>query len=473
MKKRLVLYGGSMNPPTDAHVATARQLHKRFDRTVVALCGLRPDKWSVNAIDPLHRAIMARAAFRGTGVEVDFSDLDRDGFQRTIDLDRAWKERLGNDWEVWHAVGTDLIKPGDDRLSRIQREWSEGPRVWSSLNFAVVPRPGYPIKDDDLPPHRILLPDLGYEESSSAAREAFARGEFDRIRVPSKVKEHVRRYGLYAWAPGSRREGRLFLPPVPRLAVIPDARNPRACGYASVIKGTRAKPGNADAVVAIGGDGHMLDVIRTVHPSVPVIGINAGHRGFLLSDGGPDAFNRQVANGIPFEIQLLPLLRIDIQRPDGTWMPPRYAFNEALADQSGTGAAWISFTAEGRKRRTIDRIVCDKAAVSTSAGSTGHTHSMGAPIQQLHTQLLTFAAEGVCDPRQWQNYVTVTDDSVITIECLDPRKRPICAVLDGKIVGRCVKMIIRLSRVEGVNLAFLDGHSLADKIADFQFPSNF
>lgn len=110
--RRLVLYGGSFNPPTLAHQAVERQLKDRFDRVVMLPCGIRPDKWQTNVVDPIHRANMAELAFRGLGAEVDLSDLEREKFLTTVELDALWKSRVGPGWEVWHAVGSELIAGG-------------------------------------------------------------------------------------------------------------------------------------------------------------------------------------------------------------------------------------------------------------------------------------------------------------------------------------------------------------------------
>ena len=468
-KKRIVLYGGSLNPPTAAHDAAVRQLKERFDRVVVLPCGIRPDKWETNAVDAAHRANMARIAFADMGVTLDLSDLERDQFLTTLTLDRLWKGELGDGWEVWHAVGSDLIAGGARGASEIQSSWHEGRWVWENLNFAVFPRPEYPITEADLPPRREMLPDLNRPESSRKARAAFARGQPQLAGVPARIAAYVSRYGLYAGAPGPRRQGRLVLPPDPKLLVIPAAGNERA---RAIMERIGPRDGNApDAVVAIGGDGHMLDVIGSVRPGIPIIGINAGHRGFLLNEIDGDGFNAHVAVGSPFDTHLLSMLEIEFRLPDGTWdRRKRHAFNDVWLERDGMQTAWFRVAAEGQNRHEIPRLACDTVLVSTPAGSTAYARAMGAPPQLIDTPVLVLAASAVADPAGW-HHAMVPDDATITIEALDPVKRPVRAAVDGQLYGPCLAMRVRRSRVANVELAFLPGRSLGAKIAALQFPA--
>lgn len=458
-----------MNPPTVAHEAVGRQLAQRFERTRVLPCGTRPDKWQTNAVDATHRANMARIAFRDIGVELDLSDLERTEFLRTVDLDRVWNDIVGDGWTVWHAIGSDLTQGGATGQSQIQRSWKDGPRAWNTLNFVIVPRPGYPVLEADLPPNRMVLPALELHASSSLARDAFARGQPERAGVSEGVAEYAKRFGIYAGAFGPRRQGRLTLPDHPRLQLVAAAGNDHAKEILNRI-GPRSSD-DPHAVVAIGGDGHMLDVIGSVAPGIPIIGINAGHLGFLLNDVTADQFLAHLAEGLPFDTHLLPMLEVEFRSTDGEWSPRRkLAFNDAWLERSSTQTAWVRVLSEGQERLGIERLVCDTVLVSTPAGSTAYARSMGAPPILIDTPLLTIAASAVANPFGWHS-ATVPDDATVTIEVIDPKKRPMRGVFDGKLFGDCTAMRVRRSRVSGTELAFLPGRSLGAKIARLQFPS--
>ena len=469
--KRLVLYGGSFNPPTMAHPTVSGLLRRRFDRVVVLPCGMRPDKWQTNAVHPLHRANMARLAFRGPDVELDLSDLEREKFLTTAELDALWKSRVGADWEVWHAVGSDLIAGGDEGTSEIQRSWSDGARVWNELNFAVIPRPGYPVREGGLPPHRQVMPALRLDEASGDARDAFAAGRPFQSGTPPRVRDYAVRYGLYSGSLGGQTRGRLALPRNPRLLVVPNARNERAVSIAKDIGGIRVRRAeDADAVVAIGGDGHMLDVIKRAAGIAPVIGINAGHVGYLLTDLTADRFSRMVADDMPFEAHLFPMLDVTVTRPDGS-VVRAHGFNDAWAERSGTQTAWVRLDVVGTTfSRAIERVACDVILVANPAGSTAYAAALGWRPIPPESHALVLAAGGVCAPKNW-NGALLSEESVVTFTALDSRKRPIRALVDGKNLGPCASMVIRRSLVASAELGFLPGQSLIEKTAAQQFPA--
>lgn len=468
---RLVLYGGSFNPPTMAHPTVSGLLRKHFDRVVVLPCGMRPDKWQTNAISPLHRANMARLAFRGLDVELDLSDLEREKFLTTAELDALWKSRVGSDWEMWHAVGSDLIAGGDEGTSEIQRSWSDGARVWNELNFAVIPRPGYPVREAGLPPRRQVMPALRLDEASGDARDAFAAGRSHLSGTPLSVQDYAVRYGLYSGTLEGQTRGRLALPRNPRLLVVPNARNERAVNIARDIGGVRVQRAeDADVVIAIGGDGHMLDVIKRAAGIAPVIGINAGHVGYLLTDLSADGFIEMVANEMAFETHLFPMLDVTVTRANGSVVRAQ-GFNDAWVERSGTQTAWVRLDVVGRSfSRTIDRVGCDVILVANPAGSTAYAASLGWRPIPPESRALILAVGGACVPKNWPGAL-LSDESTVTFTALDPKKRPIRALVDGKNLGACASMTIRRSLVGSAELGFLPGQSLIEKTAAQQFPA--
>src|SRR5437870_5039139 len=82
--------------------------------------GPRPDKQL--DIEPIHRAALADLTFGELDrVEVDLSDLELAQFTRTHELDARFKARDGQP-DVWHVVGSDLIKGGRDGRAFIQQQ---------------------------------------------------------------------------------------------------------------------------------------------------------------------------------------------------------------------------------------------------------------------------------------------------------------------------------------------------------------
>jgi len=127
MQKRIVIFGGSFNPPGTHHVKMITPLLVAFDEVIVVPCGDRPDKPTTGAVSAADRAAMAHLAFGNIATKVRVDDFDLTGgtFMRTIDL-QARYAHLG---EIWHVIGTDLIRGGAKGNADIQNIWREWSRA--------------------------------------------------------------------------------------------------------------------------------------------------------------------------------------------------------------------------------------------------------------------------------------------------------------------------------------------------------
>lgn len=191
---RIAIFGGSFNPPHLAHLEIVRELRGHFKKAIIIPCGGRPDKASVAAIDPVHRAAMVQAAFSCMpGVEINLFDLQNRVATPSIDLDKMFRRPMR---EIWHVVGSDLIAGGETGTSLIQREWVQGETFWNSGNFAVIERPGFECTDKDMPPNSKVI-GAGKDISSSAIQAMVKRGEDISHLVPSAVAKYIRDNKLY------------------------------------------------------------------------------------------------------------------------------------------------------------------------------------------------------------------------------------------------------------------------------------
>lgn len=191
MTTRIALFGGSFDPPGAHHRRIAEELARRFDRVVVVPCGPRPDK--PGEAPAAHRGRMAEATFAGLDrVRVDLFDVEAGTFTRTVDLER----RYAGEGEVWHVVGADLVAPGADRRSAIERDWVEGARLWREGRFAVVARPGFSVPPAARPPRHEWI-EIDEPVSSSEIRARIRRGEPVAGLVAPAVAAYIARHGLY------------------------------------------------------------------------------------------------------------------------------------------------------------------------------------------------------------------------------------------------------------------------------------
>ena len=193
--KRLVLEGGSFNPPTTAHRSIGCSLSPYFESVIIFPCGgFRPEKETTNQVYTVDRRALISLGFKNLpmNVRIDYYDLDNNVFTRNHDLQRMF-EGYG---EVWFAVGYDLVRGGKNNASYIHQEWERGSEMFNTLNFAVITRPGCGFDPADLPPHNMVF-DFNFKGSSSEARRLAEQGMPLTGIVNKDVEKYIYKNGIY------------------------------------------------------------------------------------------------------------------------------------------------------------------------------------------------------------------------------------------------------------------------------------
>jgi NAD+ kinase len=220
---------------------------------------------------------------------------------------------------------------------------------------------------------------------------------------------------------------------------------------------------NADAIVALGGDGFML---RTLHRHIarrlPVYGMKVGTVGFLMNHYEADDLPERLARA-----QATPLrpLAMDAVTESGA-TSQALAFNEVSLLRQTKQIAHLRIALNGSVK--LDELMSDGVIVSTPAGSTAYNYSAHGPIRPLGSQLLAVTPLSPFRPRRWRGAIipAVTD---IRIDVLDPYKRPVSATADSNEVRDVVEVRIRESREETMTLLFDPEHNLEERILNEQF----
>jgi NAD+ kinase len=140
----------------------------------------------------------------------------------------------------------------------------------------------------------------------------------------------------------------------------------------------------AAVVVALGGDGFMLETIHQLLPlNLPVYGMNRGSVGFLMNtyseDDLPDRLSRAQA------AELHPL-RMHAVTSTGA-VEEAIAFNEVSLLRQLRLASKVRISVDGRVR--LEELSCDGVLISTPAGSTAYNLSAHGPIVPLSANLLS------------------------------------------------------------------------------------
>lgn len=459
MRPQIAIFGGTFNPPGLHHRQMAEALSGEFDSVLVVPCGPRPDKQTVNDVDPVHRATLADIAFRGLDrVKVELFDLEQSVFSRTDEL----QDRYKNLGDLWHVVGSDLTHGGESSV--ICRHWERGLEIWTTLNFLIITRHGYSAKEGELPPQcRLISLETPSAASSMIREQIFKREPFAHMVTPD-IAAYIERYGLYRGRIPSR-ETRFALQ-TPRLLLFGDERNPRAV---EVMKSLEPSVDYTDpnCVVVIGGDGTMLRAIRKHwRRRLPFFGINTGQLGFLLNRA-PD---QSTGTFEPGEMTLyqLPMLYVEMDGSDGVTRDA-LAFNDAWIERDTSQSAWIEVHVNGKLR--IKKLTGDGLLVSTAAGSTAYSRSMGASPLLVDTPGWLLVGSNVMNPPGWKSALLAMDATAEFI-VQNGAKRPVRAFVGGEDFGEVSRMRVRMSRIASVELAFGEQHDIAEKIASIQFPAN-
>ncbi|ALN62000.1 NAD kinase [Lysobacter antibioticus] len=225
------------------------------------------------------------------------------------------------------------------------------------------------------------------------------------------------------------------------------------------------EPDAADVLVALGGDGFMLQTLHR-HGGLgkPVYGMKLGTVGFLMNQhNGEDLFARLEAA----EPAVLRPLEMVAQTESGATFGS-LAYNEVSLLRQTRQAAHIRIDLNGQTR--LDELICDGVLVATAAGSTAYNFSAHGPILPLGSAVIALTPIAAFRPRRWRGAL-LKADTEIRFRVLDPYKRPVSATADSHEVRDVVEVMIRESRDRTVTLLFDPEHNLEERMLIEQFTS--
>ena len=252
--------------------------------------------------------------------------------------------------------------------------------------------------------------------------------------------------------------------PIRRLAFVADDRPEATAARARLAERYGAVPDEeADAIVALGGDGFMLETLhRNLPGSKPIYGMNRGSVGFLMNEYGEDQLLERI-NAAEHAL-IYPLVMHAICR-DGQEVRAM-AINEVSLLRQTHQTAKLKILIDGKER--LDELVCDGALVCTPAGSTAYNLSAHGPIIPIGAQVLALTPISAFRPRRWRGAL-LPHTAKVTFEVLEPDKRPVSAVADNTEVRQVARVHIAEDRTQPLVMLFDAGRSLAERILAEQF----
>lgn len=221
----------------------------------------------------------------------------------------------------------------------------------------------------------------------------------------------------------------------------------------------------ADIVIALGGDGFMLQTLHQMLEGeriLPVFGMNLGTVGFLMNDWDLDGLDERLLRARSIKVNPLSMRATTVDGKVAT-LP---AINEVSLLRETRQTAWLEVSVN--ERVVISELVCDGALVATPAGSTAYNLSAQGPILPLGSGLVALTPISPFRPRRWRGAI-LPERTRVTLRVLDPVKRPVSAVADQREVRDVASVEVAIDSETPLTLMFDPEHALDDRITAEQF----
>lgn len=222
-------------------------------------------------------------------------------------------------------------------------------------------------------------------------------------------------------------------------------------------------PGAADVIVALGGDGFMLQTLReTMSTGKLVYGMNRGTVGFLMNQFRENGLHERIAAAVSETIRPLEMTATTAEGTD----VQAHAINEVALWRQSYQTAKIRISVDGQVR--LEELNCDGVMIATPAGSTAYNLSAHGPILPLDAPLLALTPVSPFRPRRWRGAL-LPDKSTVRFDILEAEKRPVNAAADHTEVKSVASVTVRESRERTATLLFDPSHSWNERILSEQF----
>ena len=226
----------------------------------------------------------------------------------------------------------------------------------------------------------------------------------------------------------------------------------------------------AQVIVALGGDGFMLECL---HSQVPdgrrggsdgpsIYGMNRGSVGFLMNEYSEDDLLERINAAERAVIHPLRMRTADVRGEEHEAL----AINEVSLLRQTRQTAKLRISIDGKVR--LAELVCDGALVATPAGSTAYNLSAHGPIIPLDARVLALTPISAFRPRRWRGAL-LPHTAKVAFEILEADKRPVSAVADNFEVRDVLRVDIAEDREIRLTMLFDAGRSLEERVLAEQF----
>jgi NAD+ kinase len=222
-------------------------------------------------------------------------------------------------------------------------------------------------------------------------------------------------------------------------------------------------PDEADVIVALGGDGLMLQTLHDhMHSGKPIYGMHRGTIGFLMNEFSPHELRARLEAARESVIHPLLMRATD----NGGMVHIHHAINEVALFRQSAQAARLRILIDEHER--MPELIADGVLVATPAGSTAYNLSVQGPILPINAALLALTPISAFRPRRWRGAL-LPNTAYVIIEVLEGDKRPVAAVADHDEVRDVRRVEVLSDKTISMRMLFDPGHSLEERILREQF----
>ena len=222
-------------------------------------------------------------------------------------------------------------------------------------------------------------------------------------------------------------------------------------------------PEDAEVIVALGGDGFMLETQhRFLSHGKPIYGMNRGTVGFLMNEFKADGLAERLELAHCSELHPL---RMTAENNYGV-VQEALAINEVSLLRQTRQAAKIRVKVDGIER--VPELICDGVLVASPAGSTAYNLSAHGPIVPLGSNILALTPISAFRPRRWRGAL-LPNEAQVGFEIIEEQKRPVSAVADYTEVRDVASVTVAVDPSVTIHLLFDPEHNLEERILNEQF----
>jgi NAD+ kinase len=220
---------------------------------------------------------------------------------------------------------------------------------------------------------------------------------------------------------------------------------------------------DAEIIVAVGGDGAMLNALReSISSNLPVFGLNRGNIGFLMNNFSEFDLIKRLEKAKEIIVHPLEMLVSDVENNEYKEM----AVNEVSIFRSTHQSAMISIKIDETER--LSELTCDGIMVATPVGSTAYNLSAHGPIIPIDSEILALTPISPFRPRSWRGAL-IKNKSIIEFEINNPKLRPVSASADSREVKNVTKVKIYQRNDINLRIMYDQGNSMEDRYLREQF----